>query len=156
MESVVEISYAEDPHSAGTGRLTLELASTGAAYRAAVLLVHRTGLLKCLPVSTVFFFGRDPCCREAGCDAPAALPLNVVDPVAFYTLDEFLTTPLSPTLPDPLAQVTSTGLITRTLEDGVLPPATRPARDAKFEFAIEPWTHVDPETNAPRIRIPFG
>lgn len=157
LQSVVEISYSEVEGSTGMGTLTIELSSVRVAYHVKRILRLRLGLLATrLPVATSHFFGRDPCEQgEALTTGILNLPQNVRDPIGFFTLPEFLSTPLSPTLPDPTTPTKSTGLTTMTLRPGDPPPSSA-AHDAAREFSTERWTHRDPGTGAQRTRIPFG
>ena len=159
IQSVVEVSYSEQEGGmVGMGRLSVELASVSAAHRLKVTLLRRCGLLSGLPAVTDHFFGRDPCAEAAADCVPETtnLPLNVEDPVRFFSLSEFLGIPLTPTLPDPYGPVVSTGLVTRTPREADLSPATCSEGYAVQEFSVKPWTHLDLETGACRVRVPFG
>lgn len=157
LQSVVEISYTEVEGSTGMGTLTIEMLSVKLAYHIKAILHLRRGLLATrLPAVTSHHFGRDPCeVGEKLTDRTLDLPQNVRDPVAFFTLPEFLSTPLSPTLPDPATHTKSTGLSTTTLRSGD-PPLSSAAKHSSSERSIVSWTHKDPETGARRTRIPFG
>lgn len=159
LQSLVEISYIEDNPDTGIGmgQLTLELSSVSAAHRVKVMLLRRRGLLSRLPQVTSHFFGIDPCERPAHCaSGPRKLPMNVADPVGFFSRHEFLAVPLVASLPGPGDPAVSTGLITKTPKNEDSSPATCPARYAEKELAIRSWTHVDANTGAVRTRVPFG
>lgn len=157
LQSVVEISYTEVVGSTGIGTLTIELSSVRLAYHIKMILHFRRGLLSTrLPILTSSYFGSDPCeTGEKLTTQTLDLPQNTRDPVAFFTLPEFLCTPLSRTLPDPTTPTKSTGLTTTTRGPGD-PPISSAAHHAASEWTIVSWTHTDPDTGARRTRIPFG
>ncbi|SPN96627.1 uncharacterized protein DNG_00148 [Cephalotrichum gorgonifer] len=162
LQSLVEVSYTEAEGLTGVGRLSLEFASVKAAFMAQSILVRLPGLLRSrFPSSPPHFYDRDPCQREADASpaGPLDLPENVKDPVRFFTLHEFLAPAPYPRLPNPNCQLVSTGLVTTTLhsEDfSPFSPAFCPVRYAEKEHHVRPWTHVDPETGAHRVKFPFG